>query len=70
VGLDTDFMRGFMGAGSSTIDPLLKRMGRDEFDLVAVGRALLGDPDWVEKIRLGRAAEILPYGPERLSELV
>jgi 2,4-dienoyl-CoA reductase-like NADH-dependent reductase (Old Yellow Enzyme family) len=29
---------------------LVERMERDEFDLTAVGRAILGDPRWVAKI--------------------
>ena len=28
-------------------------MEREEFDLIAVGRAILGDPRWVTKIRTG-----------------
>lgn len=33
-------------------DPLLERFARGEFDLVAVGRALLGDPAWAAKFRV------------------
>ncbi|AHH19645.1 putative oxidoreductase [Nocardia nova SH22a] len=34
---------------------------RGEFDLVAVGRALLADPEWVNKIRAERLSEIIPF---------
>jgi 2,4-dienoyl-CoA reductase-like NADH-dependent reductase (Old Yellow Enzyme family) len=33
---------------------LTEKLEREEFDLIAVGRALLADPDWVNKIRDGR----------------
>ncbi|WP_280360927.1 NADH:flavin oxidoreductase [Nocardia wallacei] len=40
---------------------LRDQFGRGEFDIVAVGRALLADPDWVHKVRDGRLAEITPF---------
>jgi 2,4-dienoyl-CoA reductase-like NADH-dependent reductase (Old Yellow Enzyme family) len=33
---------------------LIERLEREAFDLILVGRALLADPDWVNKIRDGR----------------
>ncbi|MBX9956570.1 hypothetical protein H7T43_16865 [Peribacillus simplex] len=33
---------------------LIERLEHEEFDLIAVGHALLADPDWVNKIRDGR----------------
>jgi 2,4-dienoyl-CoA reductase-like NADH-dependent reductase (Old Yellow Enzyme family) len=55
VGLSGDFMAAFSGEGSPTarLDGLIERMERDEFDLVAVGRALLSDPHWAAKVRTG-----------------
>ncbi|MBO0854748.1 MAG: NADH:flavin oxidoreductase [Nocardia sp.] len=32
-----------------------------EFDIVALGRALLADPEWVNKVRAGRLSEITPF---------
>ncbi|WP_280258180.1 hypothetical protein [Nocardia abscessus] len=43
------------------IGELLDRMERDEFDLVAVGRALLGDPEWPAKVLAGRIDELTPF---------
>ena len=40
-----------------------------EFDLVAVGRALLSDAAWAAKVRDGRASELAPFSPEALKEL-
>lgn len=35
----------------------MERLARGEFDLVAVGRPLLQDPAWLEKVRQGRTVE-------------
>lgn len=74
VGLDGDFIgnsqMGMGGdAGLSDIDELVERMARDEFDLIAVGRALLQDPQWLNKIRDGRADELKPYDKLALATL-
>ncbi|MFJ8671929.1 NADH:flavin oxidoreductase [Streptomyces sp. NPDC093589] len=63
VGLDGDFIRGFMGEGApvQNIDDLLDRLERDEFDMVAVGRALLQDPEWAAKVLGGRFDELKAY---------
>ncbi|MFF7993881.1 NADH:flavin oxidoreductase [Kitasatospora xanthocidica] len=63
VGLDGDFVRAFMGEGAPVqgIDNLLDRLERDEFDLVAVGRALLQDPQWATKVLAGRFSDLQPY---------
>ena len=42
---------------------------RQEFDLVAVGRALLVDPDWAQKVREGRMQDVLPFSREALKTL-
>jgi 2,4-dienoyl-CoA reductase-like NADH-dependent reductase (Old Yellow Enzyme family) len=71
VGLDGDFLRAFQGQGSGvkTIDDLLDRLERDEFDLVAVGRALLQDPQWAAKVLDGRSGELGAYDPAALGSL-
>lgn len=46
---------------------LSERFQRGEFDLIAVGRALIGDPDWVRKFRDGEPPE--PYRSENDSVL-
>ncbi|MFI2609111.1 NADH:flavin oxidoreductase [Kitasatospora sp. NPDC018619] len=63
VGLAGDFLNAFRGEGSTVqgIDDLLDRLERDEFDLVAVGRALLQDPQWAAKVLSGRFADLRPY---------
>jgi 2,4-dienoyl-CoA reductase-like NADH-dependent reductase (Old Yellow Enzyme family) len=37
---------------------------REEFDMVAVGRALLSDPEWVLKVKEGREDEIVGFTKE------
>jgi len=71
VGLSSDFMGAFRGQGSEPagLDGLVARMERGEFDLIAVGRALLSDPHWVEKIRGSRTAELRDFDPAALGEL-
>ncbi|MEV7603369.1 NADH:flavin oxidoreductase [Kitasatospora sp. NPDC089797] len=71
VGLDGDFIGAFRGEGSATqsLDNLLDRLERDEFDLVAVGRALLQDPQWAAKVLSGRFDELQSYDAAALRTL-
>jgi 2,4-dienoyl-CoA reductase-like NADH-dependent reductase (Old Yellow Enzyme family) len=67
VGLDNDFQVAFAdrgGSGVASIAPLEEMFERDEFDLVAVGRALLADPEWVNKMAANRSDEIVPFTVE------
>ncbi len=68
VGLDSDFLRSYAGkpSGKASIDALVARLENGEFDLVAVGRALLADPDWPIKIRDGRQDEIVTFEPKHM----
>ncbi|MFF8313344.1 NADH:flavin oxidoreductase [Streptomyces lydicus] len=71
VGLDGDFLRAFAGEGApvGSLDNLLDRLERDEFDLVAVGRALLQDPEWAAKVLGDRFEELQPYDAAALKTL-
>jgi 2,4-dienoyl-CoA reductase-like NADH-dependent reductase (Old Yellow Enzyme family) len=44
-----------------TLAPLLDLFRRGEFDLVALGRAVLADPEWARKLAAARLGEIRPY---------
>lgn len=72
VGLSSDFFSAFAGETSdaSGLDPLIERMERGEFDLIAVGRALLSDPEWATKVRGGNLAELEDFNPAAMAELV
>ncbi|KQY27365.1 1,2-oxophytodienoate reductase [Caulobacter sp. Root487D2Y] len=71
VGLSGEFIAAFGGEGSqpASIDGLLERLERGEFDLVGVGRALLQDPEWVVKIRDGREDELKSFERSALGVL-
>ncbi|WP_269716169.1 NADH:flavin oxidoreductase [Caulobacter sp. NIBR2454] len=71
VGLSGEFIAAFGGEGSqpASIDGLLERLERGEFDMVAVGRALLQDPEWVQKIREGRTAELKAFERQAMGVL-
>ena len=72
VGLQGDFMNAFRGEGAAaaSLDGLLERLGKGEFDLVAVGRALITDPNWVRKVSLGLFNELKGFERESLNSLV
>jgi 2,4-dienoyl-CoA reductase-like NADH-dependent reductase (Old Yellow Enzyme family) len=71
VGLDGEFLKAFAGEGSATkgIDDLLDSLEREEYDMVAVGRALLQDPEWAAKVLAGRADELKPFDGAALKTL-
>ncbi|BCL28907.1 NADH:flavin oxidoreductase [Streptomyces aurantiacus] len=71
VGLDGDFLKGFRGEGAPVkgIDDLLDRLENEEFDLIAVGRALLQDPRWAAKVLAGRIGELAPFDAKSLGSL-
>jgi 2,4-dienoyl-CoA reductase-like NADH-dependent reductase (Old Yellow Enzyme family) len=72
VGLSGEFTAAFAGEKSkpASIDGLLRRLERDEFDLVAVGRALISDPQWARKVHEGRDSELADFDREALATLV
>jgi 2,4-dienoyl-CoA reductase-like NADH-dependent reductase (Old Yellow Enzyme family) len=72
VGLTGDFLSAFQGESSqpSSLDELLRRLDRGDFDLVAVGRPLLADPNWVIKIHDGRIDELKDFSIAALGDLI
>ncbi len=71
VGLSSDFIGAFRGEDSqaASLDDLVERLDRGEFDLVAVGRALLQDPEWAAKVKDGRMDELADYNAKALATL-
>jgi 2,4-dienoyl-CoA reductase-like NADH-dependent reductase (Old Yellow Enzyme family) len=71
VGLTDDVYQSFAGksAQATSLDRLLARLQRGEFDLDAVGRPLLQDPAWLAKIRQGRVDQIADFEPETFATL-
>lgn len=75
IGLATDLMKDFeTGAVSaptpSTIEQVAKRLDRGEFDLVAIGRAMLADAEWVNKVRDRRFDQLQGYSVELMKTLI
>jgi 2,4-dienoyl-CoA reductase-like NADH-dependent reductase (Old Yellow Enzyme family) len=72
LGLTGEFSAAFGGESSkpASLDELLRRMDRGDFDLVAVGRALISDPDWALKVRDGRLGELSDFSPAALASLI
>ncbi|MFE9922347.1 NADH:flavin oxidoreductase [Streptomyces sp. NPDC005774] len=71
VGLNGEFQEAFQGRGAElrSLDNLLDRLERDEFDLVAVGRSVLQDPQWAAKVLGGRIDELASYDAASLKTL-
>jgi len=74
VGLNADFIpkpgeSTFREAEPASLDELLQRLQAGEFDLVAVGRALIANPDWVQLVRLDSLADMKAFRKEDLATL-
>ncbi len=61
-----------MGADCHIADPAeaARMLINGDADLIAVGRAMLANPDWTTKVRAGRWNELLPFRRETLATLV
>jgi 2,4-dienoyl-CoA reductase-like NADH-dependent reductase (Old Yellow Enzyme family) len=72
VSLDVDMTVSLIENRAATltgIDRLLDRMAADEFDMVSVGRAMLADAEWANKVRRGALTELRPYSNAMLAAL-
>lgn len=54
---------------SLSLAPLVERFEAGEFDLVGLGRSVLSDPEWTDKVREGRLNEIRGYEKEHEARL-
>jgi len=72
VGLTTDFRQekqGDLANKEINTQVLEEKIQAEEFDLIALGRALLGDPQWVNKLQQGKTDEIRCYDKKDLAHL-
>ena len=74
VGLNADFIplpgeATFREAEPASLDQLVERMGNDEFDLVAVGRAMIANSDWANRVRDGELQQMSAFQKEQLFDL-
>ncbi len=77
VGLEKEFRVGHFTREESPdasiqidIEQLNAGIANNEFDLVAVGRALLADPNWPNKLKAGKTSELISFDTRALDELV
>lgn len=72
VGLSGDFFGAFGGKSSqpTELDELVRRMEKEEFDMIAVGRAILANSNWVAKIRGTDTDPRIDFNPAAFAELV
>ena len=74
AGLDRDVMQSFSeeGEAAGTMPETVRRMREGiagaQFDLLAVGRSLIGDPDWVRKLEAGEIETIRPFHKSDISD--
>ena len=64
VGLDKDFIKLYAGdhqTKTTDLSILHEKLNKAEFDLIALGRALLSDPNWANKVQDGKEDEIIPF---------
>ena len=67
IGLDRPHQSKFfrdkvkIDANVADLGPVVEALARGDFELAAVGRAILADPEWPEKVRTGRVSDIRPF---------
>jgi len=57
-------------AGPASIEKLVEKLASDEFDFVAIGRALITNPDWPLLAAEGRLGTLQPFAASDLARLV
>ncbi|BFM05615.1 NADH:flavin oxidoreductase [Halioxenophilus aromaticivorans] len=75
VGLSDEFLpesanAGFKEASPVNFDELVERMENNEFDLVALGRSVIANPDWPKLVQAGKFDQLKPYEKRYLESLV
>ena len=73
VGLDSDFFTNLAegkqsGINLASLEELMRRFDRGDFDLVAVGRAMIAEPDWPKLVRAGTLDQLKPFTPKALAD--
>lgn len=69
VGLNIEMLASIMkgqSAQSTSLKPLMEMLNRGDFDLVAVGRSLIADAEWPNKVAAGQLDRTVPFRLEHL----
>ena len=75
VGLDADFVPApgdpnFKDGKPASLEALIEDIGNDEYDLFAVGRALIANPDWANKVQADQESSLQAYDKSMLASLL
>jgi 2,4-dienoyl-CoA reductase-like NADH-dependent reductase (Old Yellow Enzyme family) len=54
---------------TANLDRVEQALERGDFDLIAVGRAMLANPDWLAKVKAGQPSEIKAFSPDHIKVL-
>jgi len=74
IGLELDFLANLSSANVTAqtdlgrLDDLMRRFDRGDFDLVAVGRAMIAEPDWPKLVQAGRLDELKPFSATLMAD--
>jgi 2,4-dienoyl-CoA reductase-like NADH-dependent reductase (Old Yellow Enzyme family) len=69
VGLQPGFYESANAGSDLSLNDLVRRLNAGEFDLVALGRAILGDPALPSKLRDGHVHDIVPFDRDAIINL-
>ncbi len=71
VALSGEFTSSFRGDEFEIrpLDGVIAQMKRGDYSLIAIGRALIADPELPKKVREGRFGEVIPFRREMLKTL-
>jgi len=73
VGLDLDFLVS-LGEGKTAeldlkqLEELMRRFDRGDFDLIAVGRAMIAEPDWPKLVQSGAFEQLKPFSTALMAD--
>lgn len=73
VGLDCDLLAS-LGEGRTaqlnlqSLDELMRRFDRGDFDLIGVGRAMIAEPDWPKIVARGALDQLKPFSTGALAD--
>ena len=74
IGLELDFLASLSDAGATAeldlarLDDLMRRFDRGDFDMVAVGRAMIAEPDWPLLVRDGAFDRLKPFSTSLMAD--
>lgn len=68
VGLAEPAANTIAPADARALGPLAERLARGDFDLIAVGRAAIANPDWPDLVRRGGIGAARPYDRSKTPE--